>query len=290
MKSIWLIEALAALSALMASGQTSTRPSFEVATVKPALPDAPPLPGMPPTMVASLTGPGEEMVRFQGGPGTASPNRITYLGVTMRMLLKRAYNLGPSQILGPNWLDTQRYDVTALLPEGTDAEALRLMLQDLLAERFQMTLHREMKTLPVYLLTVAKNGPKFQAAKPAPEYKDAAERLAAARATTMARATSSSGNNSGGRSFQMGSATTSRLAEMLTNYLDLPVQDRTDLHGLYSFDLSWMPDDALLSNAALSGPSIFVAIQEQLGLRLEKGSAPVDVLVIDKAEKSPASN
>jgi uncharacterized protein (TIGR03435 family) len=139
MKNIWLVGSLVVFRALMASGQTSKRPSFEVATVKPVLPDEPPLPGMPPEFVASLTGPGEEVVRFHGGPGSRTPNKINYIGVTMRMLLKRAYNLGPGQIFGPNWLDTQRYDIVAQLPGGADAEALRLMLQDLLAERFQIT-------------------------------------------------------------------------------------------------------------------------------------------------------
>src|SRR5579864_4813436 len=109
MKSIWLIGVLVGFSALTASGQTSGHISFEVATVKPALPGAPPLPGMTPSMVASLTGRVEELARFQGGPGTRSPNRINYPGVTLKMLLKRAYNLGPRQIFGPDWLDTQRY-------------------------------------------------------------------------------------------------------------------------------------------------------------------------------------
>ena len=230
------------------------------------------------------------MVRFRGGPGTSSPTRINYNGVTLRMLLKRAYNLGSSQIFGPNWLDTERYDIAALLPEGSDAESLRLMLQDLLAERFEMTLHREQRPLPVYLLTVAKNGSKFSPEKKAPEYKDAAESLAALSAFTKARAAASAGSNSPRRSFLTDSASTSRLAEMLADYMDLPVQDRTQVEGLYSFELSWVPDDALLSNGALSGPSIFTALEEQLGLRLQKGNAPVDVLVIDKAEKLPTSN
>lgn len=205
----------------------------------------------------------------------------------MRMLLKRAYNLGPDQIFGPNWLDTQRYDIVGLLPAGADAEALRLMLQDLLAERFQMTLHREKKTLPVYLLTVAKDGSKLKPAKKEPDYKDAGERLAALSAATKAYAAAYSGSPR--RSFQENSASTSRLAQMLADYVDLPVLDRTELDGIYSFE-SWVPDDALLSNDTLSGPSIFTAITEQVGLRLQKGDALLDVLVIDKAEKSPGSN
>lgn len=72
--------------------------------------------------------------------------------------------------------------------------------------------------------------------------------------------------------------------------MDLPVQDRTKLDGLYSFALSWTPDDELLSNPASHGPSIFVALEDQLGLRLQKDNVPVDMLVIDHAEKVPTSN
>ena len=72
--------------------------------------------------------------------------------------------------------------------------------------------------------------------------------------------------------------------------MDLPVQDRTKLDGFYAFALSWTPDDVLLSNPASKGVSIFVALEDQLGLRLHKDNVPVDVLVIDHAEKVPTSN
>lgn len=157
-------------------------------------------------MVASLTGRLEEMARFQGGPGTRSPNRINYTGVTLKMLLKRAYNLGPRQVFGPDWLDTQRYDIVAELPAGADIEALRLMLQDLLAERFRMTLHRETRTLPAYLLTVAKDGPKFSAAM-----KDPAESFAAVKAANAARDAALSGEDLPRIGFHLDSASTSRL-------------------------------------------------------------------------------
>jgi uncharacterized protein (TIGR03435 family) len=155
------------------------------------------------------------------------------------MLLKRAYNLGPGQIIGPNWLDTRRYDIVARLPERADAEALRPMLQDLLAERFQMTLHREKKTLPVYRLTVAKDGSKLKPAKKEPEYQDAAERLAALSAVTKAFAGSYAGSPR--RTVQENSASISHLVEILAADVGLPVQDRTELDGLYSFELSWVP-------------------------------------------------
>jgi uncharacterized protein (TIGR03435 family) len=212
------------------------------------------------------------------------------------MLLKRAYNLGLRQIFGPEWLDTQRYDIEAELPAGSDKEALRVMLQNLLAERFQMTLHRETRTLPVYLLTVAKDGPKFNVAKKDPEYKDAAESFAALKAANAARDAAVrrdqelSGEDLRRIGFHMDSLSSSQLADQLANYVELPVQDRTQLDGLYSIGLSWTPDDVLLSNPASHGLSIFAALEDQLGLGLQKDNASVEVLVIDHAEKVPTSN
>ena len=174
--------------------------------------------------------------------------------------------------------------------------ALRLMLQDLLAERFRMTLHRETRTLPVYLLTVTKDGPKFNVAKKDPEYKDFAESVAAmkaanaARDAAVSRDAALSGEDLHRIGLHMDSGSTSQLADQLANYVELPVQDRTKLDGLYSFGLSWTPDDVLLSNPASHGPSIFVALEDQLGLRLHEDNVPVDVLVIDHAEKAPTSN
>ena len=208
------------------------------------------------------------------------------------MLLKRAYNLGLRQIFGPEWLDTQRYDIEAELPAGSDKEALRVMLQNLLAERFQMTLHRETRTLPVYLLTVTKGGPKFNVAKKDPEYKDFAALKAAiaARDAAVRRDQELSGEDPRRIGFHMDSLSTSQLADQFANYVELPVQDRTQLDGLSSIGLSWTPDDVLLSNPASHGLSIFAALEDQVSLKLQKENAPVDVLVIDYAEKVPTSN
>ena len=116
-----------------------------------------------------------------GGPGTKDPGRINYSGVTLKMLLKRAYDIGPEQISGPDWLDSERYDIMATVAAGTTPEQFRLMLQNLVAERFELRQHRETKTLAVYLLIVAKNGPKLEAPETVPEYKDDEEGRAATR-------------------------------------------------------------------------------------------------------------
>ena len=276
------------LSVMAAYAQTPPNgPSFEVATVK--LAPNEPARGLP-ILDRSL----ETMMRFSGGPGTKSPERIDYSGVTLKMLLERAYGVWPSQILGPGWLDTQRYIVAAKLPKETTPKLLQLMLQQLLTERFQISLHHGSRTLPVYDLVVARNGPKLQPAEKLPEYKDEAEELAAQKKKASEMLASSTAALKAGAipgwSFTLSSATAQQFAEQLSSYVDRPVRDRTQLTGLYAFPLSWVPEGAPLPSDAPSGPSIFVALQEQLGLKLQPRDDQFDVLVIDKAEKSPTSN
>ena len=282
-----------ALSVLAASGQTAVdTPEFEVASVKPA---AAPAGGNFGGMRPPNTGL-SEFIGFSGGPGTKDPGRIDYSGVNLKMLLVRAYQVRPYQISGPGWLDTERYDIVAKVPPGTDKERLQLMLQKLLTERFRISLHRETKEQPVYRLTVAKNGPKLKPPEEVPQYKDDAEGKAAREAAMRANmavmmAAMRAGEGRSQRNFWLASATVAKFAEMLSSNLDSPVKDMTGLEGLYSFHLSWTPDDARTSSGdAASGPSIYAAIQEQLGLKLEAGKGTIEFLVIDKAEKSPVGN
>ena len=264
-----------ALSILAASAQMpGDAPEFEVASVKPAA--DPPFGGRFP-----ISGPVAEMMGFNGGPGSKDPGRLTCTGVSLKMLLVRAYKIRPYQLVGPGWLDTARFDVAAKIPPDTKDEQFRLMLQKLLTERFRIALHRETKELPQYRLTVAKGGPKLPPPEAIPEYKDNAERMAA-----MARG----GAMGSHRSTHLSSATVAKFAEALSTYLDRPVRDMTGLDGLYAFTLSWVPDDAQPAADGSSGPSIAVAVQEQLGLKLEAVKGPVELLVIDKAEKSPIEN
>ncbi|MDR3700648.1 MAG: TIGR03435 family protein [Candidatus Sulfopaludibacter sp.] len=278
-----------AVWALTASAQTPQAPSFEVASVKPAAPNG------PAGVMPFLKGPMEEQVRFQGGPGSKDPGRIDYVGVTLKMLLKRAYDVSADQISGPDWLDTERYDIVAKVPPGTSGEQLRLMLQELLTERFQISLHRETKTLAVYSLTVAKNGPKLKPAEKLPEYKDDEERKAAMKKSASAflearMAAMRRGEHVPGRSFHMASATMAGFATWLSSNLDRPVKDKTQLDGIYSFSLTWEPDDAKPRGDAPLGPSLFAAVEEQLGLKLQRENEQVELLAIDKAQKVPTSN
>jgi len=275
-----------AFSLLTAIGQTTDKLEFEVASVKRATAeDRGPQPFLPRQIA--------DMIGFEGSPG-----RINYHGVTLKMLLARAYNVKPDQISGPNWLASERYVVEAKMPPDSSADQLRSMLQNLLTDRFQITLHREMKDTAVYLLKAAKNDPKLKPAQEQlPHYenedekkealqKQALENMAKMRAVREANARI--GVRTPSRAFSVARGTMERFAEVLSGHLDRPVKDRTQIEGEYSFHVEYDPDSGLRDDP--SGLSIFIAIQEQLGLKLEAGNEAIEWLVVDKAEKTPISN
>jgi len=237
------------LLVLMASGasaQTDTAvPSFEVASVK----VSPPLP------------PGVRVLSLGGGPGSTDPGRVTYTGVTLRVLIARAYDVKEYQVEGPDWLDSERYDVIATIPKGADKSQVALMTQRLLAERFKLTLHHDSKPLAVYTLSVGKGGSKLKEVDPAtlppppsgppgslplppppppPPGSGGQLSLPGGRGPMPAGAM---GITIGPNSRHLrGNATVTRLCTMLSNLTDRPVIDLTDLKGTYEFDLSWTPD------------------------------------------------
>lgn len=99
----------------------------------------------------------------QGGPGSGEPGRVTYTFSTIRDLIADAYGVRRNQVSGePNWLDSRRFDVVAKVPEGATRDQVKLTLQNLLAERFKLTLHRETKELPIYALVVDAKGPRLK--------------------------------------------------------------------------------------------------------------------------------
>ncbi|MGO9012389.1 MAG: TIGR03435 family protein [Bryobacteraceae bacterium] len=148
---------LAVLPAAAVLAQTGPdKLTFEVASVKPATP---------------LT-PGRMMITMHGGPGTSDPGQATFSNVTQRMLLAKAYGVQDYQISGPGWLDSERYEIAAKVPKGTTEEQFKVMLQNLLADRFKLTLHHETRDLPRYVLVVAKNGPKLKESAPPPPAPD----------------------------------------------------------------------------------------------------------------------
>jgi uncharacterized protein (TIGR03435 family) len=187
---------------------------------------------------------------------------------------------------GPAWADSDRYDILASTPGDIQPklDEQMAMLRRLLTDRFQLTFHRESKELPVFAITVAKSGPKLKpsTAPPGalpylintiyPEEKGGIHVLLPAR-----------------------NATITQLAAMMQRaVLDRAVVDNTGLSGTYDFDLEWTPDEnqfagQLPRSVESTKPSLFTAMQEQLGLRLEATRGPVQALVIDRVER-PSEN
>jgi uncharacterized protein (TIGR03435 family) len=261
---------------MLLKGQTPL--AFEAASVRASAPDAPSLDRVPPDVA--------DKMGLRGGPGTSDPGRLDWSRVTLKGLLMRAYGLRRDQVAGPGWLDRERYDIVAKLPPGTDEEKFRHMLQTLLSERFQIQSQRESRTLPVYRLTVARTGPRLKPAEKAVEY--TAERMAAMRQAAMQAAAADASRRFLGRRLGLASGTVARFADLLSSRLDRPVIDATELKGVYSFRLEWAPEGAGRDDQ--SGPSIFTAIQEQLGLVLHAGTDQIEILVIDNAERVPIPN
>jgi uncharacterized protein (TIGR03435 family) len=204
--------------------------------------------------------------------GQFSGPRIRLVALTLADLVGDAYHCDRYQISGAQaWIESERYDVLANAP-GDNAptqDNLRRMLQALLADRFQLKVHMETKERPVYALVVAKNGGKLKASA-AEEYSQTA---------------------SGARTAHMtfAKATMEQLASNLYYSVGRPVFDKTGLRGFYDFTLDWTPDYGGPSSSEANGVDIFTALQEQLGLKLEAQKAPIDMLVIDHAEK-PSEN
>jgi uncharacterized protein (TIGR03435 family) len=293
MKTLFLVSAVG-LSLFTANGQLPpASPRFEVASVKRAIPRPNPLEAM-------LGRDPDDDRGFDGGPGTEDPERINYRGVTLNALVARAYNVKSFQISGPGWLTTEQYEILAKVPRATDIGALKLMLQQLLGERFQLSLHREVKVMPVYRLTVAKSGPNLKSSvEELPTYEDDAARMAAVRERSRAMMEASKAEvkrldpGQNGAGFSLFRATVADLAQKLSSKLDRPVVDTTQLNGRYNFKLTWIEDTAhspATDSGARPGPALFTAIGEQLGLKLESGRQEFQVLIIDKALKIPTSN
>ncbi len=209
------------------------------------------------------------------------PGRISFTNRRMIDLLEEAYNLKPFQIVGPEWINAgdslhspYRYYVEGRYPPGTDPSQVRLMIQALLAQRFQLAVHLTRQVAPVYDLVLDQDGNDKQG-KP---------KLRPADETVVNPMTSST----------VGHIVTPRIsvlqfAQLLSGLMDRPVIDRTGIPGEYSIQLDWSPDDR--DTASLqSWPSIFTAVRRQLGLRLIPTRAPVEMLVVDRVEKTPIEN
>ncbi|HEY1760495.1 MAG TPA: TIGR03435 family protein [Bryobacteraceae bacterium] len=277
---------------LFAQAPGAQKLEFEAATVKPADPDR--------------RGP----VRSEGGPGSADPGRLSYPGMTLRNLLLRAFDLPPGQLAAPDWLYDTQFDVMANVPAGSTKEQVRVMLQNLLVERFKITFHHEMQDKPAFDLTVAKGGPKLKTtaypnAKPNSsgslqftldknDFPILPKELAVQARVDWVK---NGSFRSTFRAFAIADLAQS-FASILTEAVPLVgnviprVFDKTGLTGRYDFTLEYSnfvygrPDN----DVEITGPSIFTAVEKQLGLKLEKSKAPLDMMVIDHIEKTPVAN
>jgi uncharacterized protein (TIGR03435 family) len=252
-----------------ASSQT-----FEVASLKPAAPYK----GGPIHIAAT------------GGPGTDDPTRLTFSNATLTMVLQRAFDLQDTQkINGPDWLNIDLFDIAATLPRSATTAQMRIMLQNLLAERFHMAWHREKQDLPAYVMVAAKGRVRLAVPKDAasnPLHKD----------NTLP----------GTRTIICANCTVGEFVKMLGHPEGRFIFDETGLTGTYDFALTYEsvydcknctlggPDGASPPPPAppldQAPPVLSVALDQQLGLKLEKKQRPVDVIVIDRIDRAPVSN
>jgi uncharacterized protein (TIGR03435 family) len=222
----------------------------------------------------------------------AMPDGISLENMNAMSLIGTAYGVKPDSIVGgPDWINSNHYDINAkVTPTGnvtppalTDAQR-KQMLQSLLADRFKLAVHPETKEGSIYELDFAKGGSKLHEFTPS----DTSQAVTSpdGRPVPRTRMVIGSGQLSGK------AIPISSLVEMLSNQLHRPVVDKTGLTGKYDIDLHWTPDSLSASQAPpadASGPDIFTALQEQLGLKLNPAKAPVETLIIDHIEP-PSEN
>lgn len=204
-----------------------------------------------------------------GHSNSRSSNGRLEASMTVKSLIEMAFQIKSFQVSGgPGWLDEHNYTIVATTGDATPlkTEVLAKYLQSLLTDRFHLAYHRETKELPVYDLLAAKNGPRLTPA------------------ATTNEGTSSQGRNG---AFHMTGTdlTMAGFSSFLAGHLDRPVIDRTGIQGRYDVKLEWSAPE--VADATL--PSLFTALQEQLGLRLEAGKGPVEILVVDSVDP-PTSN
>ena len=223
--------------------------------------------------------------------------RFTATNVNLRTLVAIAYNLRSFQLSGgPGWAGSERFDVTAKADGNPNQEQIALMLQSMLAERFQLKVHRENKEVPGYALSAAKNGLKLKASEGSSC--TAGQQLQAPAIPCGSFIIFA--NRLDGSKVDL-----KQLATVLANTRDLsrPVVDKTETLGTFDIHLEWAPFEAgggfggpgpgdagePPRSPDRSGPSLFTALQEQLGLNLDSQKVPAEMIVIDHAER-PTEN
>ena len=252
-----------ALLAVSALAQSTAPPAFDVASIRP-----------------SQTPQGKGLPSLREDIST-SPDTLTMRNVTLPTAIRWAYKLNSFEISAPEDLAVARYDITAKAAAPAPEEQLRLMLQALLKDRFKLEFHRQERDLPGFAMVAGKTAPKLTAAEGGGE----------------------GSMTGGGLMFEGHKMPLSRLADIVSGALRAPVLDQTGLPGFYDFKLDLrpyvaarQPGDAPLVNRDTPGMQdalvdiAITALQEELGLKLEQRKVRLNVLVVDRAEKSPIEN
>jgi uncharacterized protein (TIGR03435 family) len=222
-----------------------------------------------------------------GGPGSSDPTLFTAHNWSLTVLIVTAYDLKYYQFSGQPWMDSSFFDLVVKVPQGATREQFRLMLQNLLVDRFKLKVHHASKETPLYQLVVGKNGPAFDENGFPILQPGGPPMLSTPGGHARMRATQE---------------TMEQFVNFLSFQVDKPVINATGLTGRYDFILSWVgnPIPALPAGGAggaqdpnlqaQSGLGLMGAIQKQLGLRLESRKGLIDILVVDHAERVPSAN
>lgn len=258
----------------VAAGAFAQAPAFDVASVK----------------VSQVNNMGSE-----GGAKpnlTVTPDSLSMRNFSLHNCVQWAYHVGDYQVSGPDWIDSQRYDINAKAAGAVKEEELRRMLQSLLADRLKLAFHREIRDLPVFVLTVAKDGLKIKASEGEGESAFQPVKGGGKLAITVVHTS-------------MG-----QFADQLRSPLQGPVLDETGLKGGFDFTVDVgkylsldqgqgirRDGDGPRGEGGRGGPdgatietAIVLALRDELGLQLARKKAPVDMIVIEKAEKVPTEN
>lgn len=289
---ISLIAALVASAAFAATAQEAAPAvEFEAASVKPSPPER----------------------GFQFGCRTPDPSLFVCNRTSLRLLVMRAYGVERYRVDGPAWMDTGNFEINAKVPAGATRAEINVMLQHLLASRFGLAVHRETRDVPAFALTVGKSGPKFKESlagtEPAapPTRPLSAEPTDGAGAapvqphpTLVIRTPGAAGipgtirrtYSPGGYWLDAARVRIYDLLPLLQSEAGRHIEDETGLKGIYDFALHYAHNETAEDATATPdlAPSIFTAVQDQMGLKLEPKKVPTEMLVVDHAEKVPNAN
>jgi uncharacterized protein (TIGR03435 family) len=279
------------IAAMFLACAAYAQPAFEVASIKPSQPDAN----------------GRWIPIIKGGPQTSDPGRWTAVNMTLSGLMTWAYNIKIYQLTEPDWMRTARFDIAVKMPAGITRDEFRLMLQNMMADRFKLVVHREQKPMPIYELMVAENGTKLKEwveQPPNPQGEPAALPNPGLDKDGYPIIVSGTGQMTvnGRTRLQFKKQSPELIAQLLSGFADRPVIDATGLKGYFGFTLSFAsgrpmasapPDregSPIPTASDPAGPTVFQAVQDQLGLKLVPKKGTIEMVVVDRMEKIPTEN